>query len=75
MDRHNEVSAKLAQDLTRFLASYRTSDHKVLTEGEVMTAISRIIVSSSTSEDRIAQWADHIRVGAMALWAMKGETQ
>lgn len=61
--------------MNRFLASYRTIDGRELTQGEVMTALGRLIVGKSTTEERIREWLANISVAALALYSILKETK
>lgn len=66
--RHNKVGEKLFTDLDRYLVNYRTFDKRQLTEGEVMSAIGRLIANKSKTDTRVAEWANAVGVAAFALY-------
>lgn len=59
-ERIAQIGALLANQLDQMLVRYKTFDQKVLTEGEVMTAIGCLIGSHCKSRERVEEWLRNV---------------
>lgn len=69
--RLTRVSETLADTLERAITSHRTFDRKALTEGEVMTALARIICRRSPNDKRLTEWVANIHIAAMVIFRQR----
>lgn len=69
MQRRDQVCNKLATDLDRYLANYRTPDKKHLTEGEVIVGLGFLLGLHLKDPAKVKTWL--AQVGIAGLDAVK----
>ena len=69
MQRRDAVCNKLANDLDRYLANYRTFDKQHLTEGEVIVGLGFLLGLHLKDPERVKAWL--AQVGIAGLSAVK----
>ena len=69
ISRSDAVSNKLANDLDRYLANYRTTDKKNLTEGEEIVGLVFLLGLHLKDPERVKAWL--AQVGIAGLSAVK----